>query len=173
MKKFLITTLFLFLISCGGKQEIKIKHSGIITDELKANLNSSVSEAIEDAKALGYKNKINLSDLTIEVKEGCGFSPISGTPSWREYAPSYNNTEWDINPDPNIGEIYAAELVKQKGDNLTTEYVICNSNDMEYIRNVGRYGYEHIAHYFNDRKVYNETAIHIDTWHPILKSRLQ
>lgn len=142
------------------------------TQEVKDIIDSSVLNTIEDAKALGYGVNLDPSFYTIEVKQDCTLSP-GGNLSFKVRADNYDgDPDFDLDPRPGFGEVYAPELVKQDGKgNLIPEYVICQG-DLELIKEIARYGLEHLLHYYNDKQKYKDTETHQSgTGHPILEKR--
>jgi hypothetical protein len=139
------------------------------TAEYRAAIDESLTQLFRDAQVLGYFDKTQHTDYTIHVKCDCRPSPESGTPSWRIRADEYDGTVFDQNPAPGIGEVLAAEQVITFNDMVFPEFIICSSNDLEYVKNVARYGAEHIILAFNDRAEYERTRFHgTDISHPII-----
>lgn len=200
MKKFILSLIVLVFVTtafkCGGEnaksgsqppqQNIvdttpngaRIESVSGVSTELKTIIDAALTEVFLDADAAyGYKNKMSHSDYTVFVTDECVITPIDKVLSFKIDAPDYNGTVYDINPDPNIGEVYAAEQVlteRRQSDWLmvpTTKYVMCNDTSQVGYE-AARNGPEHILHYFNDQARYNETVFHGNGGsHPIIPHR--
>lgn len=145
--------------------------------EIKNMIDASMTEVFADAKAAyNYQNKMSHSDYTVYVEDGCVLSPVDKLLSFKISAPDYNGTIYDVNPDPNIGEVYAAEMVVQVrgedwGMKVVPEYIMCNDTSVSGSE-AARNGPEHILHYFNDMVKFNETVYHgSGISHPIIPHR--
>lgn len=146
---------------------VTVYAGGLVLSETQNTIDEALTELFEDARALGYTQKLDHSLYTITIKEDC--IDRSGTMSWLVNAPNYNNTEYDQNPDPSIGQVYAAEqvLFGLNGE-PSMEYVICRGSK-ELMANTTRFGAEHIILFYNDFAKYKETATHLDgAGHPII-----
>ncbi len=150
--------------------------SGLPVDaDILDTMDASLSELFDDARALGYTEKLKHSDYTIIVKEDC--VDRNGTLSWLTRADNYDGTEYDQNPEPGIGWVYCAEQVlfrRRQSDwqlEPTMEYVICRGS-LGLIANTTRYGCEHLILLHNSFEKYKETETHRDgEGHPIIQRR--
>lgn len=147
--------------------------------EIKNLIDKALDEVFADATAAyGYKNAMNHADYTVNIVDDCQITPIEKTLAFLINAPEYDGLIWDQNPAPGIGEVFAAEQVKQvygiNGWELTNEYIMCNDLS-ENGSNAARYGPEHILHYRNDRGLYQQTEFHGDgmSVHPLIPHRNQ
>lgn len=151
---------------------INIVSSQPVSDAMKSAMDESLTNLFNDARALGYTQKITHGDYTIHVRHDCVRSPESGTLSFKIRADEYNNSIFDVNPDPNIGEVLAAEQVITHNNFPTTHYIICADTDLENVRKTTRYGAEHIILAFNDPSEYERTKFHGNgIYHPIIPTR--
>jgi len=155
---------------------VTVISQGGITPEQLDTINTSVTELLADAKALGFTEHLDPRLYTIGIVAGC--EPSSdGTPSFRIRADDYDGSIYDKNPAPGIGEVLAAErvLVERKQSDWTlypgNSYQICPGN-LELMANTSRYGLEHILLYWNRFGEYEATANHSGgTTHPLIQSR--
>jgi hypothetical protein len=97
-----------------------------------------------DITAENRTGNITPSELVVYVLHTCQPSPESHTPSFLLRADNYDGSIYDQDPSPGIGRIYAAEYVIADGNVISNEYVICQSDDEVYTKNVVRFGPEHI-----------------------------
>jgi hypothetical protein len=136
-------------------------------------IDESMNELSSDITAQNRAHNINPSLVTIYALHDCVLSPESRTPSFLLRADSYNGTEYDQDPDPRIGKIFAAELVlPDRFGGMTNSWVICQSNDETYVKNASRYGYEHKFLYDFYRGEYEATKFHgSGVNHPLIPRR--
>ena len=114
------------------------------------------------------------SDYTVNVIDDCVLTPESKTLAFLINAPEYNGTEWDQNPDPAVGEVFAAEMVKQQWGIPSTEYIMCN-DPSENGYHAARNGPDHIILFHNDKAKYDMTVFHGNgnSSHPLIPFRTQ
>ncbi len=146
--------------------------SGVSTGFLEAVDNSAV-ELFADARAIGYTNALDYGLYIIYVQPNCTASPENQTPSFLVRADNYDGTIYDQEICPNIGMVLAAEMVIKDGNAVSNEYVICNSTDMNYVKNAARFGLEHILIKRNDEGYYIQTETHTTSGHPLIAQRMQ
>lgn len=171
--------LLIFLVGCGepkivqppsssltSPNGIRIKSNSTVSSSTLTTMDASLAKLFQDAKLRNYTKKLNFTDYTIFIKEDC--IDRNGTKVWLERNDSYNNTEFDQNPDPVIGTIFQAEQVILN-DSSVVSFVICSDTEFN-MSNATRYGAEHIILFYNDKKEYERTKIHTSTQgHPIIK----
>lgn len=151
-----------------------VSRGGISAEQLGA-INSGVAEVIEDGKALGFTEHLDPHLYTIGIVAACETTP-GGNLAWRIPANDYDGTQYDINPAPGIGEVYAAERVlMERAPDFTSRpsntYQICPGS-VGLMQNTARYGLEHILLFWNDFPEYQATANHgSGGGHPLIASR--
>lgn len=149
----------------------KIYSKSGTTSALKFTVDEALDKLFDDARAIGYSNKLNHADYTVFVKDDCVRAPESGILSFLIDAPNYDGSIWDQNPKDGIGQVYAAEQVMLNYGVPTGEFVICNDADLANVANTVRFGAEHILAFHNDRDFYEKTRTHSETsGHPLIPS---
>lgn len=142
---------------------IKLNITSLLDPSIQAEMDASLTKLFADVKGRGYSQRMTHSAYTITIKDDC--VNRNGTMVFKLRADNYNGTEYDQNPDPNIGEIFAAEQVKLPSN--PSEFVICRDS-VATMKNTTRYGAEHIILYYNNRAEYDRTATHLTSGHPII-----
>jgi hypothetical protein len=179
MKTVFILLLAVFIWACGSNsgsstvytpynaltpRSVTIQSTTPVSTEILNTVDTSLELLFQDVSGRGYKSKLKHSDYIIVVKDDC--IARNGVKAWLERNDDYNNTIWDQNPDPKIGEIYQSEKVTLSSL-AYPRFTICR--DLPSIMaNSVRYGAEHIILYYNDTEEYERTKIHTTTGHPII-----
>jgi hypothetical protein len=122
----------------------------------------------------------------IYALEDCTLSPEQRAPSFLMNAPNYDGTEYDQDPRPGYGKVYAAEYVVSTptwnnplGFVLHSAWVVCSRAagapvSDEYTFNVARYGYEHKFLFDTQPERFRATMTHTNgAGHPLIAPRQQ
>lgn len=133
--------------------------NGVSQDYLRW-IDESFDNLTRDISAQNRDHNIYSQAVILYILDDCVLSPEQRVPSFLIRADDYDGTQFDQDPRPGIGKIYAAEYVIQEGNVLTNEWVICNSTDETYVKNASRYGYEHKFLYDWYRSEYEATKFH-------------
>lgn len=145
-----------------------------VSDEYLRWIDESMQNLSLDIVAQNRQHNINPKDMVIYALHTCVLSPELRTPSFLIRADSYDGTEYDQDSRPGIGKIYAAEYVITYGDMLSNSWIICQSNDENYVKNAARYGYEHKFLYDFYRDEHEATKFHQSgNGHPLIPNRQQ
>jgi len=141
---------------------VKLRSTAGVEDERKMWIDEALTKLFDDAsKAYGYTQMMKHSDYTVVVRSDCVLSPVQQILSFVLIAPNYNNTIYDIDPDPNVGRIYAAEQVTtvwRNGQSRTIPTITVCNGERQLTLNTVRYGGEHILHDNGNYQLYLQTV---------------
>lgn len=195
--KFIILVLLLLLVGCkkdgnqpplSGNEEITVYNAVVqkktpnsptiaslngVSDEYLMWVDQSMDNLSRDIEAQSRTSNITPANVTIYVLPNCVLSPEQQTPSFLITANNYDGSDVDQDPTPGVGRIYAAEYVIWNNGTMTNSWVICESSNETYVKNVSRYGYEHKYLYDYYRNEYNLSSTHRDgaPIHPLIAPR--
>lgn len=145
---------------------------GFSAEQLAA-VDAGLEQAFDAARESGYTQKLDFGFYEISTpKNGCELSPVDHVPSWRIRGDNYDGTEYDVDPTPGKGVIYAAEMVLSVGTTGSRPdhgwFVVCQVDDLNLQTATARYGAEHVLAGNNDPDYFGRTYTHTSCGHPIL-----
>ena len=133
--------------------------------EMLAAIDRGLTDLFAVARKHGYTSRLNYSDYTVFIGRPDRVKDSSGaySPDIAVGAAQYAGSSYDQG-----GFIYAAGMVL--AFNPCAFVIADHTQDFERVSNVVRFEGEHLVLYYNDRKLYEETADHSKGGgHPILK----
>lgn len=152
-----------------------------VSENILNDIDEAMTKLRDDIEAEGKYPGINTnpSIYTIYALHTCTLSPEARIPAFKVRADNYDGSEYDQDPRPGIGYVFAAEyvikdLVGPAQWRVSDEYIICSQGDGQdvedsYVKNVARYGLEHIFLSRVDFPRYLATETHSGgNGHPII-----
>lgn len=114
-------------------------HNGVAQAKL-VEVDNQLDEVFIDARKSNFTRCLVHSFYEIYVPfVPCRPSPVQGIPSFEVNAPNYDGTEYDIDPRPGHGKIFAAEMIISLGtptsDTQIGRMIVCEGVFSDGVRN--------------------------------------
>ncbi len=150
--------------------------------EIYDAIHRAVVEKCEDARALGFNAGLNPGDYIVYV-----IKPDRELDSNGVYVPNfliknadnYDGTQWDQDPRPGHGAVWAAEYVIMDNNIPSNEWVVARyTREFETLFAAAGNGLDHILQYKNKHIPghegdYERDLTHINSGHPLIPPRMR